>query len=252
MDSSPTNAHRSADDERRWRLRRLAGAFRMLARCDVADGAAGHITVRDPERHDHFWVNPALTPFARMRVSDLMLVDHDGQIVEGSGVLNGAAFAIHSRIHRARPEVVSAAHAHSVHGKAWSALGRPLDPLTQDACAFYEDHAVFTDYAGVVFDPAEGDRIAAALGERKACVLQNHGLLTVGGSVEEAVWWYLAMDRACQVQLLAEAAGTPRPIAPDAARLTASQVGTAEVARINFDCLWDTVLTGEDRVLVAA
>ncbi|PWG73443.1 class II aldolase/adducin family protein, partial [Enterococcus hirae] len=78
------------------------------------------------------------------------------------------------------------AHAHSVYGKSWSSLGRLLDPLTQDACAFYQDHVLFDDFTGVVLDPGEGRRIAAALGPHKACILQNHGLLTVGQSVESA------------------------------------------------------------------
>src|SRR5205823_4634620 len=85
------------------------------------------------------------------------------------------AFAIPSRIHAARPDVVAAAHAHSLYGKAWSSLGRRLDPLTQDACAFYEDHVVFDDYSGVVEEPSEGDRIARALGAKKAAILRNHG-----------------------------------------------------------------------------
>ena len=101
-------------------------------------------------------------------------------MVEGTWPLNLAAFAIHSQIHAARPDVVSAAHAHSVHGKAWSTLHRPLDPLTQDACAFYGDHAVFDDYTGAVLDLEEGKRIAHALGDGKAAILANHGLLTVG------------------------------------------------------------------------
>jgi ribulose-5-phosphate 4-epimerase/fuculose-1-phosphate aldolase len=70
-----------------------------------------------------------------MCVSDLIKVDDEGKILEGEGLLNQAAFAIHSRIHKARPDVVAAAHAHSLYGKAWSSLGRLLDPLTQDACA---------------------------------------------------------------------------------------------------------------------
>jgi ribulose-5-phosphate 4-epimerase/fuculose-1-phosphate aldolase len=74
--------------------------------------------------------------------------------------INESAFAIHSRLHMARPDVVAAAHAHSLYGKTWSSLGRLLDPLTQDACAFYEDHSLFDDYTGVVYDNSEGDRIA--------------------------------------------------------------------------------------------
>ncbi len=231
--------------ERRYRKERLAAAFRLLARFDVADGAAGHITVRDPQYDSCFWVNPVRKHFSKIRVSDLLLIDDSARVLDGEGTLNQAAFAIHSRIHKARPDVQAAAHAHSLYGKAWSALGRPLAPLTQDACAFYGDHALFDDYTGVVFDEAEGDRIVETLGDMKACILRNHGLLTVGGSVEEAAWWYLAMDRACGVQLLAEAAGTPVPIEPASAALTAAQVGTPEVAKINFDCLWD-VLRGEE------
>ena len=142
-------------------------------------------------------------------MSDLLLVNSRGEVVEGEGGVNTAAFAIHSTIHEARPDVIAAAHSHSVYGKAWSSLGRLLDPLTQDACAFYGDHALFDDYTGVVLDPEEGKRIAHALDDKKAVILRNHGLLTVGHSVDEAVWWFVTMERSCQAQLLAEAAGTP-------------------------------------------
>src|SRR5690606_29817809 len=140
-----------------------------------------------------FWVNPFGTSFKQMKVSDLLLVNHAGDVVEGVGLLNAAAFAIHGSIHAARPDVVAAAHAHSVYGKSWSSLGRPLDPLTQDACALYEEHGVFGEFWGGALDTAEGRRIARGLGERKACRLQNHGVLTVGGSVESAAWWFITM-----------------------------------------------------------
>ena len=98
---------------------------------------------------------------------------------------NQAAFAIHAAIHEAHPGIVAAAHTHSLYGKAWSTLGRTLDPLTQDACAFYEDHALFDDFRGVVLDTDEGARIAAALGDRKAVILKNHGILTAGPTVAQ-------------------------------------------------------------------
>ena len=122
-------------------------------------------------------------------------------------MLNKAAFAIHSRIHVARPDVVAAAHAHSVYGKTFSAFGKKLDAITQDSCAFYDDHGLFDDYTGVVNETSEGDRIAAALGDKKAAILKNHGLLTVGGSVEEAAWWFISMERCCQSQIMAEWTG---------------------------------------------
>jgi ribulose-5-phosphate 4-epimerase/fuculose-1-phosphate aldolase len=125
-----------------------------------------------------------------------------------------------------------------VYGKAWSSLGRLLDPITQDACAFYEDHAIFDDYTGVVIDPEEGKRIAHALDDHKAVILRNHGLLTVGHSVEEAVWWFVTMERSCQAQLLAESVGTPISIDPEMARLTKSQVGEHVSGYVNFGPLY--------------
>ena len=114
-----------------------------------------------PSMTDHFWVNPFGMHFGHIRVSDLMLVRHDGTVVEGDRPLNQAAFAIHSQVHAARPDVIGAAHSHSVYGKTWSTLARLLDPITQDACAFYDDHALFDQYSGVVLDLEEGKRIAA-------------------------------------------------------------------------------------------
>ena len=199
----------TAAEERRHRKERLAASFRLFSKFGFDEGVTGHITARDPEHSDHFWVNPFGVHFSQIRVSDLMLVNAKGEVVEGKHPLNVAAFAIHSSVHHARPDVMAAAHSHSLHGKAWSSLGRLLDPITQDACAFFEDHAVFDDFTGVVYDTSEGERIARTLGPRKAAILRNHGLLTVGESVDEAVWWFITMDRSCQAQLLAEAAGKP-------------------------------------------
>jgi ribulose-5-phosphate 4-epimerase/fuculose-1-phosphate aldolase len=239
----------SVEEERLHRKQRLAAAFRLFGRFGFDEGVAGHITARDPERLDHFWVNPFGMNFKQIRVSDLILVDHDGEVVEGSWPVNRAAFAIHSQIHQARPDVISAAHAHSVHGKAWSSLHRLLDPLTQDSCAFYDDHALFDDFTGVVLDLEEGKRIAHALGDHKAAILANHGLLTVGHSVDEAAWWFITMERTCQAQLLAEAAGTPKPIDHDTAALTAGQVGHHLSGWLSFQPLWDWIVAEQPDLL---
>jgi ribulose-5-phosphate 4-epimerase/fuculose-1-phosphate aldolase len=240
---------RSVDDERQYRKERLAGALRMIARHGMNHGVAGHITARDPGDPDCFWVNPLAKNFATMTVDDLLLVDDQGDVLEGEGTLNLAAFAIHSRIHRARPEVVAAAHSHSMYGQIWSTTGRLLDPLTQDSCAFYGSHGVFNDFTGVVFDVAEGDRIVTALGDGKAVILRNHGLLTVGESVEEAAWWFIAMERACQVQVMAEAIGPPLQIDPAVAALTAAQTGTPPVGRLQFDYQWQVLIKEDDSFL---
>lgn len=229
---------RTVEDERLHRKQNLAAAFRLFSRFGFDEGVAGHITARDPELTDHFWVNPFGMHFGHIRVSDLMLVRHDGTVVDGDLPLNQAAFAIHSQIHAARPDVISAAHSHSVYGKSWSTLGRLLDPITQDACAFYDDHALFDQYSGVVLDLEEGKRIAHSLGDAKAAILRNHGLLTVGHSVEEAAWWFITMERSCQAQLLAEAAGTPVLIEPAMAKHTAGQVGTHFAGWFSFQPLF--------------
>jgi ribulose-5-phosphate 4-epimerase/fuculose-1-phosphate aldolase len=232
-----------------YRKQRLAAAYRLFGRWGFDMGGAGHITARDPEYLDSFWVNPFGVHFSRIKVSDLMLVDHSGEIVvppaKAPPRLNRAAFAIHSELHKARPDVIAAAHSHSLYGKAWSALGRLLEPLTQDSAAFYDDHALFEDFSGVVLDSSEGEKIAQALGPKKAVILQNHGVLTVGASVEAAVWRYYALENACQVQLLAEAAGPTKPMPEAVARHTAGQVGTEIGGLYAFQPYWD-VITEEE------
>jgi ribulose-5-phosphate 4-epimerase/fuculose-1-phosphate aldolase len=235
----------TADEERLHRKQRLAAAFRLFSKFGFNEGVAGHITARDPELTDHFWVNPYAMHFGHVRVSDLILVNHEGEVVEGTRPVNAAAFVIHSNVHAARPDVIAAAHSHSIYGKTWSTLGRKLDPITQDACAFYNDHGVFDDYTGVVLDLDDGKRLAAALGHHKACILQNHGLLTVGTTVDEAAWWFITMERSCQAQLMAEAVGTPTQIDPDVAKLTESQIGTHVSGWHSFQPLYDRIAREE-------
>lgn len=249
MDFPQSPAFERVEDERQHRLQRLATAFRLFARYGFDEGSAGHITVRDPELQDHFWVNPMGMYLGHIRVSDLLLVNVQGEVVRGNRAVNQAAFAIHSQLHQARPDVNAAAHAHSLYGKTWSSLGRLLDPLNQDACAFYEDHALFDDYTGVVLQPQEGGRIATALAGRKAVILRNHGLLTVGRTVDEAAWWFITMERSCQAQLMAEAVGRPVLIDSETARLTYSQIGSPAAGWFNFQPLYDKIVRQEPDLL---
>lgn len=237
------------EEERRHRQQRLAAALRLFGRFGFSEGVAGHITVRDPERLDHFWVNPFGMHFSLIRVSDLILVNQQGEVVEGNKPVNEAAFAIHSQIHEARPDVMAAAHTHSTYGKSWSSLGRLLDPLTQDACSFYEDHSLFDDYTGVVLELEEGKRIAQALGDKKAVILRNHGLLTVGHSVDEAAWWFITMERSCQAQLMAEAAGKPILIEPKNAQIAQRQIGSHQLGWFSFQPLYELIVRQQPDLL---
>ncbi|KAF1986389.1 class II aldolase/adducin domain-containing protein [Aulographum hederae CBS 113979] len=198
------------DHQRAFILTHLAGAFRIFARKGFTEGISGHISVRDPENPHTFWTNPVGTHMGLLTAADMVLVDYDGKCVGGNTVrpANAAGFLIHSAIHKARPDVHAACHAHGRAGKAWSAFAKPLEMLNQDVCYFYGDaQAVYEDFGGIVFKPEEGIRLANALGPRgKGMILRNHGLLTVGGTVDEAAYLYTLMERSCDIQLQVEAA----------------------------------------------
>jgi hypothetical protein len=142
----------------------------------TGEGSSGHITSRDPIDPSTFWVNPYGLHFSMMTSSALLY--------------NQAAFVIHSAIHAARPDVNSIVHAHSPAGKAWSTLGREMPFYTQDSAVFWNDVGLYASHGGVVLDDGESAAIIGAMGGKKAVVMQNHGILTVGGCIESAIAWF--------------------------------------------------------------
>ena len=236
----------TVDEERAHRKAKLAAAFRMFSKAGLDEGVAGHITVRDPAEPDTFWVNPFGMHFSMIKSSDLVRVSHEGQVIEGDRAVNGAAVAIHCAVHAARPDVLAAAHAHGPYGKTLSSLEMTVEPLTQDACAFYEDIGVYDDYTGVVLDKEEGERIGTALGTHKAVILRNHGMLTVGESVDSAAWWFLTLERTAQAQLMAYSAAAglgskPRQIRAHEAEQTRGQVGFELAGWFQFQPIWERI-----------
>ncbi len=232
----------TVEEERLHRKQKLAGALRVFGRFGFGEGVAGHITVRDPEFPDCFWVNPFGMSFRHIRQSDLILVNHDGDVVYGEHPVNRAAFVIHAAIHQARPDVVAAAHSHSPYGKSFSSLGIPLAPLTQDACIFYDDHTVISEQGGaVVFEIEAGRELASKFPSGKAAIHQNHGLFTVGETVDEAAFWFISMERSCQAQLMAMAAGDPIEIRDEYARYTAEQTGYPLAGWFSFQPIWQEI-----------
>lgn len=250
----PLPKFESKEEERKWVKNHMAGAFRVFARKDFTEGAAGHISVRDPIDPETFWINPLAVHFGMIKASDLVHVDKDGKVLPDGNqwAVNTAGFAIHSQLHQARPDIHAACHTHSVHGRAYSALGKPLEMINQDACMFFKSHAVYSDFGGVALEANEGRAIAEAIGSGNSAILQNHGLLTVGTTVDEAAYLFTLMERTCQAQLLADAAaneGNPKKvISDDAAGYTYHQVADPESLYAEFqpDFNYEIALSGGD------
>ena len=243
-------ANPDVEAERLHRKQRLAAGLRTLGRLHLAEGVAGHVTVRDPEFPDRFWVNPFGHNFKLMTVSDLICVDHTGEVVIGDRPVNTAAFAIHSELHKARPDVIAAAHSHSMYGRTFSSLGIPLKMITQDATMFYNDIALCSAGSGSpVIDTEVSAQMASALGDKKAMLHRNHGIITTGGSVDAAIWWFVALERCCQSQLLADAAGTPIEVSDEVAVQGHEVQGHDLAGWFNFQPFWDELVAREPEFL---
>ncbi|KAG2215553.1 hypothetical protein INT46_000359 [Mucor plumbeus] len=227
---------------------KLAAGFRLLAKFGWDEGVAGHMTFRDPEYPDLFWVNAFGQYFGHIKASDLILVDHSGAIVRGQYTVNKAAFVIHAAIHEARQDVTCAVHTHSIYGRTFSTLGRKLLPISQDSCAFFESHGLYEDFGGVVFDHEEGQRLVKALGPtNKSLILQNHGLLTTGKTIDEAIWAFISMERSCHSQLMAEAAHPNGYkdlvlIRDDVARQTYNNIGDPKAGYAQFQPMYNMII----------
>ncbi|KLP02469.1 related to novobiocin biosynthesis protein novR [Fusarium fujikuroi] len=226
---------------RQWQLEQMAGAFRIFARLGFADGGSGHISLRDPVQPDTFWLNPYGVHFGLLKVSDMVHVNEDGDRIGGADrPVNTAGFIIHAAIHKRRPDINAACHFHSPYGRAWSTFGKPIDMLNQDSCMFYNDLAVYANFGGVVFAKEEGMRLADTLGPtKKNLILQNHGILTSGGTVAEAAAFFIALERACQTQLLVESSlagsGLQKTyVGDEEAQYTKDGTGSPEVMYMQF------------------
>jgi len=234
----------SKDAERAYLLQRLAATCRIFGRRGYSEGLLGHVTLRDPELADHFWVNPVGVAMHQVKVSHLVQVNHQGQVVRGHGMVNPVGLLLHTAVHQARPDVAAVCHAHALHASTWASLERLLDPITQDACVFFENQALIVE-PRVVRDPAAASRFAAGFGDKRVAIHGGHGIFTTGHSIDEAAWWFVLMDRCCRAQLLAEAAGTPTLWSLEDARWLASVLGSPTFGWLSFQTLWDDIIASD-------
>lgn len=229
-------------EERQHRKERLVAACREFAVQGFDYGFAGHLTIRDPEFPELYWTNPMCVHFSQVRISNLILADHKGKVVEGNYALNRAGFVLHAAVHEAHPDILAMCHAHTVYGTAFAALGRPLDPITQDAAAFFEDHVVIKDEAGqVAVEEKAGMSVCDYFKGVKAAIHQNHGLLTASRhSIESAAFWFIALERCCQQQLLVEATGIkPVMVSPERSRYSREHVGSEYIGWLHFQPIYE-------------
>lgn len=237
-------------EHRLYLKERLVAACRAFALQGFDYGFAGHLTVRDPEHPSLYWTNPMAVHFAQVKMSNLICADHQGNVVEGDYAVNRAGFVLHAAVHEQHQDIVAMCHAHTVYGTAFAALGKPLIPMSQDACAFFEDHVVIGDEAGkVAVEVKGGNKVANAFKGVKAAIHQNHGLLTASRhSIDSAAFWFIALERCCQQQLMIEATGiTPKLVPEDRARYSREHVGSDYIGWLHFQTIWnDLVATQPD------
>ncbi len=232
------------DDERRHRKRTLAAAFRVFGKLGFDEGVMGHASVRDPENPEHFWINRFAVPFSRIRVGDLVRVDYQGNRIEGEGYLHPGGLPLHSAILANRPQVVAAVHTHSPYGKIWSSTGRLLEPISNEAAVFFGRHAIYDSFAG-----GEGVNLANALGEGgRAVIMKNHGILTVGESIDEAAYLFVSLEKLCREQVYARLLGQPQAIEPERAAAMAARFG-AYNGWLNFQNLYREIVEEQPDLL---
>ena len=210
------------DELRDHRKRQTALSYRLFGAFGWGSLGDGHITARDPERTDCFWLLKYGVSFRDATVSDLVLVGPGGRVVEGEGPINMTAYFIHGPIHDARPESVSVAHTHTPYATPWVAKVRPFRMICQEATAFYRSQAIFEGEEVQVMDADTGKHIAAALDEAKLVFLRNHGPVTVGRSVEETIGWFLLAERVAEVHIKAP---DGIPISDQAAFVASTEIG---------------------------
>ena len=227
---------------RQRRKRHLVAACRAFAQWNFDYGFAGHLTVRDPENPELYWTNPMAVHFGQVKFSNLILVDHDGRVVEGNHAVNRAGFVLHAAVHAEHPDILAMCHAHTEYGVAYATLGRSLPPISQDVCAFFEDHVVILDDAGkVAVETDAGNRVAKSFKGITAAIHQNHGLLLASRhSIDAAAWRFMALERCCKQQLLIDAAGhTPIEISAERARYSREHVGSEYIAWLSFQTVYN-------------
>lgn len=201
-----------SQDEQNLRVE-LAAAYRLVHYYGMTETIHSHISVRIQSEPAIFLINPYGMLFDEIRASDLVRVDVNGNKIDATDAeVNQAGFTIHSAIHLGCPDAHAIAHTHTVSGMAVAAMEEGLLPLNQASMEFY-NRVAYHDYEGISLDLDERDRLVASLGQKNCLILRNHGLLTVGRTVAEALYYMYNLNKACEIQVNVLGTST-KPILP--------------------------------------
>jgi ribulose-5-phosphate 4-epimerase/fuculose-1-phosphate aldolase len=247
MPRRPGELERDSSDEQRLRVE-LAAAYRIIDHLGWTSLIYNHITARVPGPDRHFLINPYGLMYGEITASSLVKIDIAGTVIEpGVGPfgrdVNPAGFTIHAAIHAAREDAHCVVHTHTVAGCAVSAMADGLLPLTLEAMMFY-DRVAYHDFEGVTVVEDEGPRLVRDLGDKRAMILRNHGLLTCGPTVSEAIVMMWGLERACQMQAAAMASGAVHACPPEVAARVAAQTAFTDMGprgQRAFDALVRTI-----------
>ncbi len=194
----------------------VALAGRVLDGEGLSDYVWGHISARDPAGRG-VWMKAAGLGFDEVDDEDVQLVSWTGVVLEGRGPRH-AEFPIHTEVMRARPDVESVAHCHPAHVIALLAAGRPLHAFSHTGGIFARPLPRYAGGVGLIDTPEGGAAMAAALGDARAVLLEGHGVVTVGAQIGVAAMTAVMLERACRLQVLADAVGGVRdPCQPEVA-----------------------------------
>lgn len=219
----------------------LAACFRMAAQFGFAEGICNHFSAAVPGHEDLFLVNPLGLSFGEVTASSLLICDYHGNVVQGDGTPEATAFFIHATLHRLLPRAKVAFHTHMPYATALCMTeGDPLIFAGQTALKFYGRVAIDEHYNGLALDGAEGERIAATVGDGDILFMKHHGVMVLAPTIAEAWDDLYYLERACEVQCLALATGRPLiPVSPEIAAATVAQcrLGDAESGRLHLESI---------------
>jgi ribulose-5-phosphate 4-epimerase/fuculose-1-phosphate aldolase len=232
-----------------WEARvNLAATYRLVAYYGWDDLIFTHISARVPGPEHHFLINPYGMLFDEITASSLVKVDLAGnKVMDSPYMINPAGFTIHSAVHAARRDALCVIHLHTDYGIAVSAQKNGLLPLSQQSL-FPLSSLAYHDYEGLALNEEEKPRLVEDLGDKNHLILRNHGLLTIGRSAAEAFLSMFILERACKIQILAQAGGSELISIPQAIQdRTAGQLKAA-TANQGADLAWPSLLRKLDRI----